>query len=70
MEVPIMTVERLMQKLEKFPKNAIVVYAIDDEGNAYHPIYNEPITMKLSDIEDSLYPHEKIPKGVKIVCVN
>lgn len=28
-----------------------IIYAVDDEGNAYHPIHNEPSLTQVEDID-------------------
>ena len=75
-----MTVKELISKLKKLPQDAPIVYSIDDEGNAFHMVYNKP-TLGLFEEDEGFVPDEALAdepdeydymreNGKQAVCIN
>ena len=47
-------IENLQAELGRNPeyKDLEVIYAVDDEGNAFHKIYSDPTIAKAEDLND------------------
>jgi len=71
-------VKQLIKKLQKMDPDAIVVYAIDDESNAFHEVQFEPQQGKFLDnqfvgdkeIKDSPADYGHIDRAKNAVCIN
>lgn len=75
-----MLVKDLIKNLMKMPQDATVVYAIDDEGNAFHEVYNDP-TLGLFEEDEGFASDDQIQQdpdeynymrenGKTAVCIN
>ena len=67
-----MTVKEMIENLKKMPQDLVVVYSVDDEGNAYHKIHHTPGIGKFDGYDfvskdDEAY---KEYEGDEVVCVN
>lgn len=78
-----MLVSEMIAYLQKLPQDAIVVTAIDDEGNGFNEVYNESPTLgyflkedggefvSLEQVQESPEDYEHYTEsGVRAVCLN
>ena len=78
-----MKVSEMIEYLKKLPQDAIVVTAIDDEGNGFNEVYNESPTLgyflnedgggfvSAEQVEESPEDYEHYTEsGVQAVCLN
>ena len=59
------TVKGLVTALKKLDQDLPLVYSIDDEGNAYHPIFYIPSTGHYKDND-----FDNGSKDINAVCIN
>ena len=64
----------ILKKLIRENPEAILVYAIDEEGNAFHPVGFDPSSGLYSETEHA-YVSDKDPyikefEGKKAICIN
>lgn len=73
-------IESLQKIVEEEPERGecIVVYAIDDEGNGYHPIHfspsvlfaESPLTNYVEIVSEEGVDEEESENHVKVICIN
>ena len=64
-----MKVKNLIKALQKQDPEATIVYSVDEEGNAYHPVDFAPVDGWYNRDEHD-FSSEQFKGYVKAVCIN